>query len=246
MTNLVVALTVVLQSIIGVGLGVATPARIKIVSEDIVEVVKSDFAAKKLKSNLVFKDAVAMVAAVAAHESGLRMSVENCYHNGDEGRSLGLGQVMRGPNWEGHTQKEICGNRKLQLQLALHVLDRCWEKTPTHEATFRCYAAGDAKVFSSSSRNEHALFKRILKNLDKDDGTSKDSSKHLSQTPALNNKTANVASTSQSVMSQTTVEKVNNQSVKVNPQHAKSIISNESKHTVLTKTSSTEEKNKTK
>lgn len=168
MTNLVIALTAALQSVIGTGIGVATPARIKTVSEDIVEVVKADFDAKKLKSSLVFKDAVAMVAAVATHESGLRMSVENCYHKGDEGRSLGLGQVMRGPNWEGHSQKEICGNRKLQLQLTLHVLDRCWEKTPSHEATFRCYAAGDAKVKSSSSRSEYAIFKRIFANLTKD------------------------------------------------------------------------------
>ena len=168
MMNLVAALTVVLQSVVGSGYGVATPARIKVVSEDIVEVVREDFENKKLKSTIAFKDAVAMLAAAATHESGLRVSVENCHHNGDNGKSLGLGQVMRGPNWEGHSQKEICGNRKLQLRLALHVLDRCWEGTPNHEAAFRCYAAGDAKKFSWSSRNQHLMFKKIREGLDKD------------------------------------------------------------------------------
>lgn len=168
MMNLVAALTVVLQSVVGSGYGVATPARIKVVSEDIVEVVREDFENKKLKSTIAFKDAVAMLAAAATHESGLRVSVENCHHNGDNGKSLGLGQVMRGPNWEGHSQKEICGNRKLQLKLALHVLDRCWEGTPNHEAAFRCYAAGDAKKFSWSARNQHLMFKKIREGLDKD------------------------------------------------------------------------------
>lgn len=168
MMNLVAALTVALQSVVGTGHGVASPARIKVVSEDIVDVVREDFESKKLKSTIAFKDAVAMLAAAATHESGLRVSVENCYHTGDGGRSVGLGQVIKGPNWEGHTKEQICSSRKLQLKLALHVLDRCWEGTPNHEAAFRCYAAGDAKKFSWSSRNQHLMFKKIREGLDKD------------------------------------------------------------------------------
>ena len=118
--------------------------------------------------DIAFKDAVAMVAAVATHESGLRVSVEKCHQNGDGGLSIGLGQVMQGPAWGGHTRKEICSSRKLQLKLALRVLDLCWSKTPNHEATFRCYAAGDAKKFSYSARNQFALYTKIRFGLNKD------------------------------------------------------------------------------
>jgi len=136
--------------------------RLDSVVKDMVIVVDEEFDGKGLKSNIQKQDALAMLAAAATNESGLWESVENCKIVGDAGKSIGLTQLMSGPSWEGHSRKEICGNRKLQFKLALHVFDRCWEKSPHADAAFRCYTSGDHKKYSNAARNEHALYKRLV------------------------------------------------------------------------------------
>lgn len=157
MTNLATALIFVLQTMVPN----ISKDRLKAVTDDMVTVVDEEFDGKEMKSTLSKHDALAMLAAVAAHESGLRESVENCKFAGDAGKSVGLTQLMQGPNWEGRSRKEICGNRKMQYKLALHVLDRCWQSKPTTAAVFRCYAAGDHKIDSWAARNEHSMYKKL-------------------------------------------------------------------------------------
>jgi hypothetical protein len=65
-----------------------------------------------------------MLVAIAHHESGFLASVDTCTRRGDTGRSISLFQILHGPNWEGHSAQEICGNRKLAVRLALNVLAR--------------------------------------------------------------------------------------------------------------------------
>lgn len=142
-----------------------TEERRQIVAQDIVEVVQEDMRNGVLKSSMDLNDAVSMLAAAVTIESGLRDVVENCRSNGDGGKSIGLGQVMRGPNWEGHTRAEICASRKLQLQLSLHVIDRCWERTPNGAAAFRCYTSGNAAIHSRVARTEHSLYAKIKKDI---------------------------------------------------------------------------------
>ena len=162
MSNLATALILVLQQ--------AVPAvaqdRINAVTEDMINVVDHDYNNHVLKSDMSTKDALALLTGVIVIESGLRLDVETCKANGDGGRSIGLGQVMSGPNWEGHSRKDICANRKLQLRLALHVLDTCWSKTPAPDAALRCYAAGDASRYSSTARRELEVYKKARAAID--------------------------------------------------------------------------------
>ena len=65
-----------------------------------------------------------MLVAIAHHESGFLASVDTCTRRGDTGRSITLFQILRGPNWEGHSAQEICADRKLAVRLALNVLVR--------------------------------------------------------------------------------------------------------------------------
>jgi len=136
--------------------------RVKAVTDDMFAVVQSESNSER-GLRIDTDSAVAMLAAVVVNESGMRESVENCKTNGDGGRSIGLGQVMKGLNWEGHTRKEICSNRKLQLTLALRVLDRCWTRTPKADSMFRCYTSGDAAVQSHAARRELNTYLKLKK-----------------------------------------------------------------------------------
>lgn len=159
MTNLAIALMTVLHVVLpNIG-----QERLKVVTEDMIAVVEEEYGGKDMKSSISKSDALAILAAVAVHESGLQESVENCTRSGDGGKSVGLGQVMRGQNWEGHTRKEICSDRKLQLKLALHVIDKCWQRTPRADASLRCYTSGDAGVHSHAANSEIKLFNRMRK-----------------------------------------------------------------------------------
>lgn len=153
MTNLAATLAIVLHAIVPS----VSEERTNAIAEDMVRVVETEANDKRL--DLV--DSVSMLAAAAIHESGLRESVENCRNAGDGGRSVGLGQVMRGPNWEGYTRAEICGSRKLQLQLALHTIGRCDVKGRSKEAIFRCYTSGSAGVDSAAARSEYKLYLNV-------------------------------------------------------------------------------------
>jgi len=158
MTHFMTALSLILQTIAPT----VSIDRITAISVDVVDVVQGA-ANSKNGLHIDSDTAVFMLAAAASHESGLLESVETCKNNGDGGRSVGLGQVMSGPNWEGHTRSEICSNRKLQLQLAVRVLDKCWEKTPRPDATFRCYTSGNANFQSYAAKHELNLFTKIKK-----------------------------------------------------------------------------------
>lgn len=161
MTNLAIALMLALQ----VALPGVSQDRLRVVSEDMVSVVNEEFSNKTLQSNITQEDALPMLAAAAVGESALRRDIENCKIAGDGGRSVGLGQVMRGPNWRGHTRKEICNNRKLQLKLALHVLDACWQRTPGTQPAFRCYTSGNPSKITYASSHEHNIYKRVRRDI---------------------------------------------------------------------------------
>ena len=157
MTNLTVMLALALQ----VALPDVSQDRLRFVSEDIVSVANNEFSSGKMKSSLKQEAAIHMLTAVAVVESGLRRDIENCKVTGDGGKSVGLGQVMRGPNWQGYTRSEICSNRKLQFKLSLYVLDACWQRSSDETATFRCYTSGDTNKSSYIARYEYFIYKKI-------------------------------------------------------------------------------------
>jgi len=140
--------------------------RVESVTTDLVQVIEEE-AASDQGLEVSTEVASAMLAGAIAHESGLQESAENCKPSGvgDGGRSVGLGQVMNGINWEGHSRTEICSDRKLQLRLSLRVLNRCIGRSPQPEFVFRCYTAGDGGVHSKAARSEYYFFTRILKNI---------------------------------------------------------------------------------
>ena len=162
MTSLATALILVLQA----ALPNISKDRLMVVTDDIVAVVNEESANGSLKSTISREDAVAALTAAVTHESGYREDVEKCAVNGDGGKSVGLGQVMIGQNWEGHTRKQICENRKLQVRLALHVIDRCWLRTPRGDAAFRCYTSGDAAKDSPVARNEFRSYRKLRHTID--------------------------------------------------------------------------------
>lgn len=156
MTHLITALTLALQMM----LPSINVDRISAVTDDIFAVVHEESNSEK-KLSMDNDTAAALLAAVVVNESGMRESVEKCKTNGDGGKSIGLGQVMKGINWEGHTRAQICANRKLQLKLALHVLDRCWSRTPQAAPTLRCYTSGSAAVNSHAANRGHKLYLKL-------------------------------------------------------------------------------------
>ena len=135
--------------------------RIADVTKDIVDVIETEYEAGNYRGSLTKNDAIALLSAAVAHESGFKIEVETCKMAGDGGKSIGLGQVMIGQNWEGHTRKEICSDRKLQLRLAHHVMTRCWERTPRASSTLRCYTSGDAGKGSDVAKKQLASYMKF-------------------------------------------------------------------------------------
>lgn len=161
MTELTKVLVLTLQTM----LPSVDPSRVDAVTQDIAAVVQEEISNETLTSSIEKTQALAMLTAAVFVESGFKKSIEKCEVTGDGGKSVGLGQVMVGQNWKGYSKKEICKDRKLQLRLALHVIDKCWVRTPRPAAAFRCYAAGDAAVNSTTAENElvaYAKFKKII------------------------------------------------------------------------------------
>jgi hypothetical protein len=108
-----------------------------------------------------------LLSAVAWHESGFRKDVDICKgarSKGDKGRSVGLLQVMKGPNYEGHSATEICQDRRLAIRLGLHVLRRAKETCRGGPRVWlQSYAAGGCGIRSSSARDACAAFERVGK-----------------------------------------------------------------------------------
>lgn len=156
MTHLITALALALQTM----LPTVKVDRVNAVTDDMFAVVQEESNSVKGLS-MQDETAVALLAAVVVNESGMRESVEKCRINGDGGKSIGLGQVMKGVNWEGYTREQICSNRKLQLKLALHVLDRCWARTPQAAPALRCYTSGSAATDSTAARKELKTYYKL-------------------------------------------------------------------------------------
>lgn len=108
-----------------------------------------------------------LLTAIAWHESGFRKDVETCHGpiaKGDQGRSIGLFQIIRGPNREGHSAKEICSDRKLQVRLGLHVLRRAKEFCGGPPLVWlQAYGSGRCNLSHRASRNMCAAFERVGK-----------------------------------------------------------------------------------
>jgi hypothetical protein len=108
-----------------------------------------------------------LLTAIAWHESAFRRDVDICKgarSKGDHGRSIGLFQLMSGPNYEHHSAKEICADRKLAIRLGLHVLRRA--KTTCGGGPrlwLQSYAAGGCGIRSNSARDACRAFEHAGK-----------------------------------------------------------------------------------
>jgi Transglycosylase SLT domain len=139
--------------------------RYESIAEDISAVAMDENEPPLFKGPAAREATAVLLSAVAWHESGFRKDVDICKgirSKGDNGLSVGLLQVMKGRNYEGHSAREICEDRKLAIRLGLHVLRRA--KETCHggpRAWLQSYAAGGCGVNSTSSRDACAAFERV-------------------------------------------------------------------------------------
>lgn len=95
-----------------------------------------------------------LLLAIGVHESGLREEVQHCRVRGDNGRSIGLFQLMHRVACAPWSVEDVCGSDRLQASLALSVLHRHQDQCP------RCaprrwiagYASGDGRRDSQAAR----------------------------------------------------------------------------------------------
>ena len=139
--------------------------RYESIAEDISAVAMDESEPPLFKGAAGREATAILLSAVAWHESGFRKDVDICKgirSKGDNGLSVGLLQVMRGRNYEGHSAKEICDDRKLGIRLGLHVLRRAKETCSGGPRLWlQSYAAGFCNIDSSSSRDKCAAFERV-------------------------------------------------------------------------------------
>jgi hypothetical protein len=139
--------------------------RYESIAEDISAVAMDENEPPLFKGPAAREATAILLSAVAWHESGFRKDVDICKgirSKGDKGRSVGLLQVMKGRNYEGHSATEICQNRRLAIRLGLHVLRRAKETCHGGPRVWlQSYAAGGCGVRSSSSRDACAAFERV-------------------------------------------------------------------------------------
>lgn len=155
------SLTFVLAAAIKSYLPAVTVERSMLVSHDIIGVVQTAFEEKSIKNIAGSNIAIALLSGAIVGESGIREDIETCKVTGDRGRSIGLGQVMNGPNWMGYTRREICSDRKIQLKIALHALDTCAKGMKDSASVFRCYTTGDRRKDSYVARYENRVSNEI-------------------------------------------------------------------------------------
>jgi hypothetical protein len=139
--------------------------RYESIADDISAVVMDD-AEPPLFTGPAGREATGvLLSAIAWHESGFRKDVDVCKgvrSKGDNGKSIGLLQVMRGPNYEGHSATEICQDRRLAIRLGLHVLRRAKESCSGPPRTWlQSYAAGGCGIRSNVSRDVCTAFERV-------------------------------------------------------------------------------------
>jgi hypothetical protein len=101
--------------------------------------------------------------AIAYHESGLRQSVRDCRVAGDNGRSMGLFQLMKGWAWQGHSKEEICGSDEVQARLALALLHRYRAMSPHTTPMFwiNGYASGNGGLTTQQATGVRHLWERF-------------------------------------------------------------------------------------
>jgi hypothetical protein len=139
--------------------------RYESIAEDITAVVMDPDEAPLFDGPAAREATGVLLSAIAWHESGYRKDVDVCRggrSKGDNGRSVGLLQVMAGPNYEGHKAREICEDRQLAIRLGLHVLRRA--KDACHggpRSWLQSYAAGGCGIRSASSRDVCSAFERV-------------------------------------------------------------------------------------
>jgi hypothetical protein len=139
--------------------------RYESIAEDISAVAMDENEPPLFKGPAGREATAILLSAVAWHESGFRKDVDICKgvrSKGDQGLSVGLLQVMKGRNYEGHSALEICQDRRLAIRLGLHVLRRANETCHGGPRVWlQSYAAGSCSVHSSSSRDACAAFERV-------------------------------------------------------------------------------------
>jgi hypothetical protein len=140
--------------------------RYESIAEDLAAIV-SDQNEPPVFNGPAGREATAiLLSAIAWHESAFRRDVDACKgarSKGDDGRSLGLLQVMAGPNHEGYSADEICSDRRLALRLGLHVLRRAKENCSKGgpRSWLQSYASGGCGTPSNATQGVCAAFERV-------------------------------------------------------------------------------------
>jgi len=138
--------------------------RYESIAEDISAVVMDETEPPLFTGPAAREATGVLLSAIAWHESGFRKDVDVCKgvrSKGDNGRSVGLLQVMKGPNYEGHSAREICEDRRLAIRLGLHVLRRAKDACRGGPRNWlQSYAAGGCGIRSASSRDVCSAFER--------------------------------------------------------------------------------------
>jgi len=113
-----------------------------------------------------------MLVAIAKHESEFQAAVDSCARRGDGGRSITMFQILRGPNWAGHKAEEICGDRRLAIQLTINLLARPLQLSAqagaprrafTPQMIVNAYATGSAGMQTEASKSICGLWEQLAR-----------------------------------------------------------------------------------
>ena len=145
----------VLAAILSVAKGPAArePDRLKAIAQDIAGAVQ-EHDKKVFRGDGGDLATSLMLVAIAKHESEFHAKVDDCSRRGDLGRSITLFQLLRGPNWGGHSDRAICDDRKLAVRLAIDLLARPMLRglRATPQMIANAYATGSPGLATPASR----------------------------------------------------------------------------------------------
>jgi hypothetical protein len=149
----------------------ADRARLQVIAQDIAAVAESSgagvFPGEGGRAALAL-----MLVAIAKHESDFHPAIDTCQKRGDGGRSISMFQLLRGPNWAGHSADEICGDRRLAASIAAGVLARPIEvaqaksfdrRLLTPQGLVNAYATGSPGFATDASREICAIWERLAR-----------------------------------------------------------------------------------
>jgi hypothetical protein len=166
-------LTLTLAAVLSVAKGpvAADRARLSAIARDITAAVELDGGA--LFPGEGGSVALAMMlVAIAKHESDLDPAIDTCKKKGDGGRSISMFQILRGPNWAGHTADDICADRRLAARIAISVLARPIavaasksfdRRLLTPQVLVNAYATGSPGMETAASREICTLWERLAR-----------------------------------------------------------------------------------